>query len=404
MRDGSAAYWDAVVAGSGPAALAATAALALEGLRVLRVGPPVRWSATYCCWWDEVVDAAAALRLGDPYALATRHDQPLVRTRAGGDVLLPRPYARLDDAALAAALRTRALGAGAVERRGRLAGVRGAGTSSVAVLADGTEVAGSLVVDATGGAANAPAQQRAWGEVVEGVPDLLPPGGALFMDWVAPGRDGPPAFLYGLDLGDGTSLLELTSLAARPPVALEQLRSQLHALLDERGIVRAGRSERVAIPLGRARVRSGAFAPALPFGAAAGMVHPATGYSVLSSLLLAPALARAAAGALGATGGRGPTDGGGAVEAARTALWPRGRRATAYLLDRGLEALLPLGAEDVDRFFAAFFALPQERWSAYLDLRSPPAAVAAAMSATFARLPAHLRLHVARATVAAPRH
>lgn len=385
------------MAGGGPAGLAAAAALGTEGLRVLRVAPQTPWSATYCCWWDELLEAARRLGLGDAYSLATRYDSPLVRTRSAGEQLLPRAYARLDNGALSAGLRDRARAAGVVERRGRVVDVRRDAMTAYAVLADGTEVPAALVVDATGGPGAAPAQQRAWGEVVLGAGDLLPTGGALFMDWDTPGHlAGPPAFLYGLDLGDGTALLELTSLAARPPAGLEVLRQGLHLLLAEHGLGTQGRSERVAIPLGRhgRPARAGV----LRVGAAAGRVHPATGYSVAASLLSARPLAQAVATQLA---GRSALDAAAPLDlrAVSRALQPPAAALTGFLLDRGLDTLLPLPAADLDAFFAAFFALPERRWSSYLDVASEPAAVAVAMSGTLLRLPWKLRRAAVRGTV-----
>jgi lycopene beta-cyclase len=60
--------------------------------------------------------------------------------------------------------------------------------------------------------------------------------------------------------------------------------------------------------------------------------------------------------------------------------------ATAALLGLGLEVLLPLDTAATDAFFAAFFTLPERTWAAYLDVGSPPSAVAVAMARVFAAL------------------
>ena len=110
-------------------------------------------------------------------------------------------------------------------------------------------------------------------------------------------------------------------------------------------------------------------------------MHPATGYSVASSLRLGPRVAAALAA------GADPRP---VVRAARP-------RTTAALLGLGLEALLPLDTAGTDAFFAAFFTLPEAAWSGYLDVGSPPSAVAAAMARVFAALPGPQRARLLRA-------
>ncbi|MGY1673122.1 lycopene cyclase family protein [Geodermatophilus sp. SYSU D00710] len=358
---------DVLVAGSGPAGLSAAAACAAAGLRTALVTPSLRaWPATYCLWADELDAAAVPLGL-DPAAAAARYAPTVVRTAAGGERRLARGYARLRNDVVHAALLDRLRSAGGTVVTGRVTAVE---HGEVAVLADGGRLAARVVLDARGGGPGT-AQQRAWGEVVAGpVPDLVPPGGALLMDWTALAAPGaPPAFLYGLPLDDGTVLLEATSLAARPPLPLPGLRDRLAALLAAHGLRPAGAAERVAIPLD-APPRGG---PGTPLGAAAGLVHPATGYSVAASLRLGAGVAASL------TGGGGPAAARRAVRAARP-------RATAALLGLGLEVLLPLDTAATDAFFAAFFTLPERAWAAYLDVGSPPSAVAGAMARVFAAL------------------
>ncbi|MEX5719459.1 lycopene cyclase family protein [Geodermatophilus maliterrae] len=373
-------HHDVVVAGAGPAGLSAAAACAAAGLRTAVVaGSLSPWPATYCLWADELESAAPGLGL-DPAAVAAAYSPTVVRTAAGGERRLTRRYARLRNDVVHAALLDRLQGSGGELVPGRVTGLRAEGGREVAVLADGRELAAGLVLDARGGGPGT-AQQRAWGEVVAGpVEDLVPPGGALLMDWAALADPAaPPAFLYGLPLDDGTVLLEATSLAARPPVPLADLRARLTALLGAHGLRPAGGPERVAIPLDAPPRAGGA---GTPVGAAAGLVHPATGYSVASSLRLGPRVAAALADG-GAPAARG------AVRAARP-------RTTAGLLGLGLEVLLPLDTAATDAFFAAFFTLPERTWAAYLDVGSSPAAVAAAMARTFTALPPAQRAHLLR--------
>ncbi|NDI46719.1 lycopene cyclase family protein [Goekera deserti] len=358
---------DVVVAGAGPAGLAAAAACARAGRDTVVVAPSLeRWPHTYGLWADEFAAVAPALGL-DAGAAATVYPATVVRTRAGGEQRLPRAYARLRNEVVHAALLEQ------VPRRvrGRVTGL----TDTAVTLADGSRVEAGVVLDARGSGPGR-AQQRAWGEVVEApVPDLVPAGGALFMDLAVLAEAGaPPAFLYGFDLGDGSTLLEATSLAARPPVPLPDLRRRLHRLLDHRGLRPVGPPEKVAIALDAAARRG----PGVPIGAAAGLVHPATGYSVASSLRLAPRLAAALGHGADAPALRR------VVAAAR----PPG---TARLLALGREVLLLRDADALDAFFAGFFTLPPETWAAYLDVGSPARDVARVMWRTYRALPGEQR-------------
>ena len=348
--------WDVVVAGAGPAGLAVAAACAARGLSTVVVAPALRpWTHTYGLWADELTVAG------------TVYPTTLVRTGAG-DHDLGRPYARLDNAAVHAAFLDR-VRAGGETRTGSVAEVH----DRSVVLTDGTALTGAVVVDARGSGPGT-AQQRAWGERVTGpVEDVVPAGSALLMDWAAlrdPADPQPVAFLYGMGLDDGSTLLEATSLAARPPVPLPELRDRLHVFLAAHGLRTVGEPEKVAIPLDAPAARTGG----VPVGAAAGLVHPATGYSVATSLRLGPVVADAV------------LRGAGAAEL-RALVRSRRRRATLALLGLGRDVLIGLDEAQTDAFFRAFFTLPPRAWAAYLDVGSSPAAVAASMARVAAALP-----------------
>jgi len=115
----------------------------------------------------------------------------------------------------------------------------------------------------------------------------------------------------------------------------------------------------------------------LGFGAAAPLVHPATGFSVADSLRLAPAVADDLA-----TGG---------VRAAQRRLWPARAVAVHRLRRIGLEALLRMPPEGVPAFFETFFALPERHRRAYLSGRDDLAGHLAAMAALFGHADINLR-------------
>jgi lycopene beta-cyclase len=175
-------------------------------------------------------------------------------------------------------------------------------------------------------------------------------------------------------------LLEETSLARRPGLGFAELRARLAA----RGIPEVGAAERVRIPLGLPipTRRPGV----IPFGVAAGLVHPATGYSVADAFRLAPRLARALAG-------NGPEA---AVRAGWRVLWPRDARLVHRLRRRGLAVLLGLAPEQVPEFFEIFFGLSEELQRKYLSERADVAGTAEAMLAIFRAADPSLRRGIAR--------
>ncbi len=119
--------------------------------------------------------------------------------------------------------------------------------------------------------------------------------------------------------------------------------------------------------------------PVLATGAAAALVHPATGYSVAASLRAAGLLADAIA------------SGGGAGAAWRT-LWPRHRIRARQLESFGLERVLTMDQATLRSFFQVFFSLPADDVAAYLSGNADPGRVAAVMWRTFVAAPLPLRV------------
>ncbi len=235
-------------------------------------------------------------------------------------------------------------------------------TAESATLTTGETLQG-MVFNATG-TRRGKIEQTAYGVIVPG------PREPVFMDWRQP-TDGPPTFLYSVPLPDGGVLVEETSLARAPGLGFDELRTRLHARVG----TLTGPVERVRFPVDvpppprRAR-------GAIAFGAAAGLIHPATGFSVADAFRLAPQVAD--------TIGRGP-------RAVRRVIWPWRARLVYRLRMRGLATLLSLTAAEHEEFFDLFFDLPVRHQRAYLSGRADPAGTAAAMLALFRAAPAHLR-------------
>ncbi len=389
------AVYDIAVVGAGPAGRALAGACALRGLRTALVDPDPRrpWRLTYGAWSDELPadlpeTAVAARARGRAVALTTRE--------------LGWEYAVLDVAGLRAHLDTGLSGVTVVA--GRVVHRDGVGV----VLADGTTVAALVVVDAggyrqplrhpagTGGSAGTrpAAEQTAYGVLVDEreAAAVVAPGTALFMDWRPPlgdlasresGIAGWPTFLYAVPVGGGRVLLEETSLARRPGLPMPALRDRLLARLARYAITPSpdAEVERVHFPVDTARHR----APGVVgFGAAAPLMHPATGFSVATALRLAPTVADALTAHL-------PGDPRAARAAARAVVWSPAARAVHLLRRRGLEALLRMPPEEVPAFFEVFFELPEPHRWAYLTGRDDLTATVAAMNALFGRAGWRLR-------------
>jgi lycopene beta-cyclase len=218
-----------------------------------------------------------------------------------------------------------------------------------------------------------------------------PPDGDLgrptFMDFRrVVGADGAPSsvgphgvttFCYSLPVHDGW-LIEETVLAAKPAIEPIALLPRLAARLGRHPdsvLADAVRTEYVRIPLGGSRPHPDQ--PVVAFGAAAGYVHAATGFSVAASIRAAPRVAAAIGAVL--SSGFGVAD----WEPIAEAVWPAALRRTRVLHDFGLEVLLDLDDDEVRAFFDAFFDLAVDDWSAYLRVDTPPSDVSAVMARLF---------------------
>ena len=127
------------------------------------------------------------------------------------------------------------------------------------------------------------------------------------------------------------------------------------------------------------------------FGAAAALIHPATGYQLGRALRAAPMLAAKVAADLRA--GLPPAA---VARGAWQALWPMPLRATRELLLYGSRVVQGLDHADTVAFFDAFFRVPRSVQQGYLAGDRGLWATAAAMTAVLSRCPARLRGNVLR--------
>jgi lycopene beta-cyclase len=382
---------EVVVIGDGPAGSALAQSCNRAGIDTLLVGDDAAWAATYSTWIDDLVDPSVN-ELVDVHSVMATSSAEMWAYGARGHQL-GRAYGTFDNALLQRALRS-----GVAHRRALVTEVvvarAGSGELHRIDLDNGEALRCRVVVDATGwparfarqSGAQAPAWQTALGVVLADPPegDL---GRPTFMDFRSViGTDGAPSnvgphgvttFCYSLPVRDGW-LVEETVLAARPAVEPIALLPRLAARLGRHPdsvLADAIRTEYVRIPLGGSR--PGPDQPIVAFGAAAGYVHAATGYSVAASIRAAPRVAGAIGEAL-ATGSDVPD-----AAPIADAVWPASMRRTRVLHDFGLEVLLDLDDDDVRDFFDAFFELPIPDVSAYLRVDTPPREISAVMMRLF---------------------
>jgi lycopene cyclase-like protein len=171
----------------------------------------------------------------------------------------------------------------------------------------------------------------------------------------------PASFLYVLPMGGNRVFLEETVLSSPQPLGYGTLSSRLDERLDAMGIriVRRLGEERVCIPMGQGLAP--ASQPVVAFGAAAGLMHPATGYSLAATLELAPTLADTLAAGLE----RGDPEG--ATRDAWQALLPPSRRRAHFLTRIGHQVFERLEADVLARALSAFFAQPTAWWLAFMS-------------------------------------
>jgi lycopene beta-cyclase len=388
------------VLGAGPAALSLSAALINRGLEVVLVAPnpDAPWPQTFGMWTDQwSVSIAQAMGLVNPWRDVW--DRVIAFGERKHDV--GRTYAALDNERVQQRLRASAESTGRFSVRSAAAvGVDHSETFSTVRFAKGRALKARLVFDGTGSQSPfvtreaepsnlTPVLQTAFGRIVTASNVPFGETTCVLMDWRG-GQRRDASFLYALPFGDGRWLFEETSLGRRGGLSQADLTSRLDARLASLGIgVQTEHdsesvSFRMDVPLPTKGQRI------VPIGAAAALIHPATGYSIASSFRSAVNLADTAAVSFAAT-----ADASIAASKCFDALWSEDRRKARGLETYGLERLLTMDQSDTCTFFDTFFSLSANQKSSYLDGSAGTRELSAVMWNVFRRAPRRLQQRLA---------
>jgi len=204
------------------------------------------------------------------------------------------------------------------------------------------------------------------------------------------GTDGEvPSFLYAMPLGGKRVFLEETCLVAKPALPFAVLKRRLDRRLKAMGVrvTKIHEEEWSYIPVGGPLPLANQQVTA--FGAAANLVHPATGFSVSRSLREAPNVADEICAALNA--GLPVQQ---ASERVWERLWPQEKRTQASFHVFGMELLASLDLSATNSFFDTFFKLPQFYWRGFLASNLSAAQLIAFAMVTFVVAPFDIKFRL----------
>ncbi|XP_042062298.1 lycopene epsilon cyclase, chloroplastic-like [Salvia splendens] len=365
---------DLVVIGCGPAGLALAAESAKLGLNVGLIGPDLPFTNNYGVWEDEFKDLGLEcciehvwrdtivylddnrIYIGCAYGRVSRHllhEELLKRCVESGVSYLNTKVERIIEASGSHRL---------VECEGNIVI-----PCRLATVASGA-ASGKLLEYEVGGPRVS--VQTAYGIEVEVENNPYDPSLMVFMDY----RDywkhkvdyleaQYPTFLYAMPMSPTRVFFEETCLASKDAMPFDLLKNKLMSRLETMGIriVQTYEEEWSYIPVGGSLPNTEQ--RNLAFGAAASMVHPATGYSVVRSLSEAPQYASVIANILRQDHVKNMIASSRISEnismQAWNALWPQERKRQRAFFLFGLALILQLDIEGIRTFFHSFFRLPK---------------------------------------------
>ncbi|GFP94218.1 lycopene epsilon cyclase chloroplastic [Phtheirospermum japonicum] len=349
---------DLVVIGCGPAGLALAAESAKLGLNVGLVGPDLPFTNNYGVWEDEFKD------LGLERCIEHVWRDTIVYLDENDPIFIGRAYGRVSRHLLHEELLKRCVESGVSYLNTKVERVFEASSGHRLVECEGNIVIPCRLATVASGAAS--------GKLLEYEVENNPydPSLMVFMDYrdfmkrkVECVEAQYPTFLYAMPMSPTRVFFEETCLASKDAMPFELLKSKLMSRLETMGIriIRTYEEEWSYIPVGGSLPNTEQ--KNLAFGAAASMVHPATGYSVVRSLSEAPNYAFVIANILKQShvknmlvSSRISDD---ISMQAWNALWPLERKRQRAFFLFGLALILQLDIEGIRTFFRSFFRLPK---------------------------------------------
>ncbi|CAM8946042.1 unnamed protein product [Rhodiola kirilowii] len=370
---------DLVVIGCGPAGLALAAESAKLGLKVGLIGPDLPFTNNYGVWEDEFKDLGLEGCIEHVW-----RDTVVYLDDESDPIMIGRAYGRVSRYSLHEELVKRCAESGVSYMSSKVERiVEAADGHSVVVCEQELAIPCRLATVASGAASGKLLEyevggprvsvQTAYGLEVEVENNPYDPTLMVFMDYrdytkqkVPCLESEYPTFLYAMPMSPTKVFFEETCLASKNAMPFDLLKSKLLARLSTMGIkiVKMYEEEWSYIPVGGSLPNTEQ--KNLAFGAAASMVHPATGYSVVRSLSEAPGYASAIAKSLKQRDN---------ISQARTlnvsmrawnALWPQERKRQRAFFLFGLALILELDIEGIRTFFHTFFRLPTWMWQGFL--------------------------------------
>lgn len=409
---------DLVVIGCGPAGLALAAESAKLGLSVGLIGPDLPFTNNYGVWEDEFRD------LGLEGCIEHVWGDTIVYLDDNDPILIGRAYGRVSRYLLHEELVKRCVESGVSYLSSKVERIiESTNGHSLIECEQNVVVPCRLATVASGAASGKLLQyevggprvsvQTAYGMEVEVENNPYDPNLMVFMDYrdyVKPKvqclEAQYPTFLYAMPMSPTRVFFEETCLASKDAMPFDILKKKLLSRLETMGVrvIKTYEEEWSYIPVGGSLPNTEQ--KNLAFGAAASMVHPATGYSVVRSLSEAPKYASVIANILKQGHSRDKLSQSRSTEnismLAWNTLWPQERKRQRAFFLFGLALILQLDIDGIRTFFHTFFRLPTWMWQGFLGSTLSSADLALFAFYMFVIAPNNMRMCLVRHLLSDP--
>nr|AUG32738.1 lycopene cyclase [Paulinella longichromatophora] len=388
---------DVLIIGAGPAALAISSELCKRGVKIQGLAtssPKTPWKNTYGIWGLEVDKFNISSLLSHRWSNSNSYFStiPIEHKADYGlfdkDLLQAHWLSSIDNATMP-------------WYQGEAVFLKHFKNYSSVTTKEGLTLTARLIIEATGHQSrfiNRPiskniAYQTAYGIVGRFSKAPINPGQFILMDYHSTGykadqvKNKQPTFLYAMDLGKGIYFIEETSLASSIPVSYDTLQNKLRRRLIERNIsvLDIYHEEFCSFPMNLPLPDT--TQQVVGFGAAASMVHPASGYTIGNIIRSAPLLAESISDNLI----KSDLPSAQLAHEAWTVLWSKDSLMCHQIFQFGLEKLMRFSEPQLLHFFDSFFSLPLPQWSGFLTNTLTTGQLTGAMINLFLKAPWSVR-------------